>query len=153
MYYKLIEGIVYRYNQISQKYPKFKRHALITIASLLVILLGIVIYFVYFAKEKVVEQKQEMITVKVKKAKKEDYKDTYTVMGTIKGAVENEMRFELDGQLASYNYKEGAIILQSRDIGEEVKPGTTLVITIATNTKQETNEGTEPSTEPETNNN
>ena len=57
-------------------------------------------------------------------------------------------RDELDN-----NYKEGAIILQSRDIGEEVKPGTTLVITIATNTKQETNEGTEPSTEPETNNN
>ena len=116
LYYKLIEGIVYRYNQISQKYPKFKRNAMIAIAALLVILLGIAVYFIYFKKEKVVEEKQEMITVKVKKAVKEDYKDTYTVMGTIKGAVENEMRFELDGQLASYNYKEGARIKQGEVI-------------------------------------
>ena len=54
LYYKLIEGIVYRYNQISQKYPKFKRNVIITIASLLIILLGIAIYFIYFKKEKVV---------------------------------------------------------------------------------------------------
>ena len=43
------------------------------------------------------------------------------------------------------NYKEGAIILQSRGIGDEVKSNTTLTITIATNTKEEINteEGTE----------
>ena len=35
------------------------------------------------------------------------------------------------------NYKEGAVILQSRGVGEEVKAGTTLIITIATNSKQE----------------
>lgn len=35
------------------------------------------------------------------------------------------------------NYKEGAIILQSRGVGEEVKTGTTLIITIATNTKEQ----------------
>jgi len=35
------------------------------------------------------------------------------------------------------NYNEGAIILQSRDVGDEVKTGTTLTITIATNTKEE----------------
>lgn len=116
LYYKLIEGIVYRYNQISQKYPKFKRNAMYALAVLLLILIGVAIYFIYFAKEKVVEEKQEMITVKVKKAAREDYKDTYTVMGTIKGAVENEMRFELDGQLASYNYKEGARIKQGEVI-------------------------------------
>ena len=40
------------------------------------------------------------------------------------------------------NYKEGTILLQSRGIGDEVKPGTTLIITIATNTKnEETNDG------------
>ena len=46
------------------------------------------------------------------------------------------------------NYKEGAIILQSRDVGDEVKERTTLTITIATNTKEvpvednnDTNEG------------
>ena len=58
---------------------------MITLACLALILLGVLIYFIYFAKDKVVEEKQEMITVKVKKAKIEDYKDTYTVMGTIKG--------------------------------------------------------------------
>lgn len=36
------------------------------------------------------------------------------------------------------NYKEGAIILQSRSAGDEVKVGTSITITIATNTKEET---------------
>ena len=35
------------------------------------------------------------------------------------------------------NYNEGAIMLQSRNVGDEVKVGTTLTITIATNTKEE----------------
>ena len=51
------------------------------------------------------------------------------------------------------NYKEGAIILQSRGVGEEVKPGTTIIITIATNKKTETSTeepSTEPSAEPST---
>ena len=39
------------------------------------------------------------------------------------------------------NYNEGSIILQSRNAGDEVKKGTTLTITIATNTKDEEVEG------------
>ena len=35
------------------------------------------------------------------------------------------------------NYTAGAVILQSRGVGEEVKAGTTLIITIATNSTQE----------------
>ena len=35
------------------------------------------------------------------------------------------------------NYKEGSIILQSRDVGDEVREGTSLTITIATNSKEE----------------
>ncbi len=110
LFYKFIERLFYRYNTLSRKYPKIKRFLVISCFAVLAILLGIVVYFMYFSKEKVVEEKQEMITVKVKKATKEDYKDIYTVMGTIKGAVENELRFEIDGQLASYNHKEGAKI-------------------------------------------
>ena len=34
------------------------------------------------------------------------------------------------------NFKEGAIILQSRGVGDEVKTGTTITITIATNSKE-----------------
>lgn len=103
---------MYKYNQITARYPSFKKYLIMTLFSILAVILALIIYFVYFAKEKVVEEKQEMISVKVKKAVRRDYTDTYTVMGTIKGAVENEMRFELDGQLASYNYKEGSKIKQ-----------------------------------------
>jgi RND family efflux transporter MFP subunit len=110
LFYKFIERISYRYNKLSQKYPKLGKILVISGLGLLAILLGLAVYFIYFSKEKIVEEKQEMITVKVKKATKEDYKDIYTVMGTIKGAVENEMRFEIDGQLASYNHKEGSKI-------------------------------------------
>ena len=38
------------------------------------------------------------------------------------------------------NYKEGAIILQSRAVGDEVKANTKLIITIATNSKNENEE-------------
>lgn len=43
------------------------------------------------------------------------------------------------------NFKEGAIMLQSRDVGDEVKPNTSLTITIAVNKKQqlENNENSE----------
>ena len=40
------------------------------------------------------------------------------------------------------NFTEGAIILQSRNVGDEVKAGTTLIITIATNTKETPKEET-----------
>ena len=112
----MIENILYRYNQLSQKYPKFKKYCLYTLLVLIVLAIGLTVYFLRFAKNKVVEEKQDMITVKVKKAAIEDYRDAYTVMGTIKGAVENEMRFELDGQLASFNYKEGDMIEKGKVI-------------------------------------
>ncbi len=109
-YYKFIENVKYKYLQLSESNPKFKKYFKIAVISVLAVLIALVVYFVFFKKEKIVEEKQEMISVKVKKAAKQDYTDTYTTMGTIKGAVENEMRFEIDGQLASYNYKEGSKI-------------------------------------------
>ncbi len=112
----MMENISYRYSQMSQKYPKLKRYFVYTLLILLVLAIGLVVYFVRFAKNKVAEEKQDMITVKVKKAAIEDYRDTYTVMGTIKGAVENEMRFEIDGQLALFNYREGDFIKRGKVI-------------------------------------
>ena len=59
-------------------------------------------------------------------------------------------REELDN-----NYPDGGIMLQSREVGEAVKEGTMLVITIATNTKPETpveTPSTEPTTDDDTNN-
>ena len=41
------------------------------------------------------------------------------------------------------NYEEGAIMLQSRSAGDEVRANTSITITIATNTKQNNQEGTE----------
>lgn len=116
LYYKFLEAAMYKYNQMSLRYPSLKKYLVIAALSICVLIIGVIVYFVHFAKEKVVEEKQEMITVKVKKAVKQDYTDTYTVMGTIKGAVENEMRFELDGQLASYNFKEGSKVKQGNII-------------------------------------
>lgn len=111
-FYRFIEILSYKYSQLSETNPKFKKYFKIAVITVLAGLLSLIVYLVFFKKEKVVEEKQEMISVKVKKAEKQDYTDTYTTMGTIKGAVENEMRFEIDGQLASYNYKEGSKISQ-----------------------------------------
>ncbi len=48
--------------------------------------------------------------VRVERAVKKTYTDTYTVMGTIRGATENELRFEIEGTLLHYNFAEGAKI-------------------------------------------
>ncbi len=116
LYYSFMENISYKYSRLSQKHPKLKRNLIFALMILCVVALGLGVYFFRFAKEKVIEEKQDAITVKVKKAAIEDYRDTYTVMGTIKGAVENEMRFEIDGQLAVYNYREGQTIKKGKVI-------------------------------------
>ena len=116
LFYRFIERIAYRYILFSKRFPRIKKILTVSCLILLSITLVFIVYFVYFSKEKVVEEKQEIFTVKVKKATIGDFKDTYTVMGTIKGAVENEMRFEIDGQLASYNYKEGSKVKKGKVI-------------------------------------
>ena len=49
-------------------------------------------------------------SVRVERAAKKNYTDSYTVMGTIRGATENELRFEIEGTLLRYNFAEGAKI-------------------------------------------
>lgn len=110
LFYRFLETLIYKYNHFSSQYPKLKKHLTIALLSIIALLIGVAVYYIFFAKDKVIEEKQDIISVKVAKATKQDYTDTYTVMGTIKGAVENEMRFEIDGQLASYNYTEGSKI-------------------------------------------
>ena len=64
--------------------------------------------FVFKSKTK---GKEEIVAkVKVAKIKKGDFSQKYSVMGTIKGAVENDLRFEIEGALSKYNYKEGTRI-------------------------------------------
>lgn len=50
---------------------------------------------------------------------------------------DNGIIFNTPNKVEDNSYKEGAIIRQSRDAGDEVKAGTSLTITIATNSKQE----------------
>ncbi|WP_413853030.1 efflux RND transporter periplasmic adaptor subunit [Candidatus Ruminimicrobium bovinum] len=115
-YYKFVEQLSYKYQKMASESPKLLKHIKIAIVVFLVLLIAFLVYWIYFRKEKVAEEKQDMISVKVKRLAKQDYVDNYTVMGSIKGAIENELRFELEGQLASYNYKEGARIKEGEVI-------------------------------------
>ena len=60
-----------------------------------------------FFKVKKVVAEAVLISVKVQAAAKKNFSDTYLVMGTVRGAVENELRFEVEGTLSNYNFKEG----------------------------------------------
>ena len=90
---------------------KFKHKKIVIIASVffaIVVLFFGVKSFIFKPKEK--EKEKVEIKVKVAKIKKGDFSQKYSVMGTIKGAVENELRFETEGMLLKYNYKEGTRI-------------------------------------------
>lgn len=50
---------------------------------------------------------QEPIMVKVYKVQKKDFEDTLPLLGTVKGAKEINLRFEVNGILDSFNFKEG----------------------------------------------
>lgn len=78
--------------------------------AVLLLLAGIGVKTLFFGNKKPKNTDGDFVQVKVQKIKKEDYTDNFTVMGTIKGAVENELRYEIDGVIASYNFREGARI-------------------------------------------
>jgi membrane fusion protein (multidrug efflux system) len=80
------------------------------------IFVSIVVYLVFFNKKEAEESSESYAQVKAMRVKKEDYTDKYTVMGTIKGAIENDMRFEIEGYLAMYNFREGAKIKEGQNI-------------------------------------
>ena len=87
----------------------FSRKTAIVMTTIIVLgVLGFSVKTIFFSKAGLIKEEPELPQVKVKKVKKQDFTDKYTVMGSIKGAVENELRFETDGVIASYNFKEGA---------------------------------------------
>jgi len=113
---KLKEKIVYIVQFVIQYFNntllKFSfRKKLIIISGLIIIVL---ILFVgakkIFFKPKVKEKEETLTKVKVTRISKGDFSQKYAVMGTIKGAVENDLRFEVEGVILKYNYKEGARI-------------------------------------------
>ncbi len=83
------------------------RKALVAAGVVAALIIGIVVINKVFFPEKKAVEGPDMVQVKTQKIRRENFVDTYMVMGTIKGAIENEMRFEIDGVISSYNYKEG----------------------------------------------
>jgi len=53
------------------------------------------------------EMPQEPILVKVYEAEKKDFSDSLPLLGTVKGFKELELKFEVNGVLESFNFKEG----------------------------------------------
>lgn len=92
-----------------------KLHVII-ICIVAVAVLGLGVKMVFFKGKAGKSAESELTQVRVQKVKKENYTDTYTVMGSIKGSVENELRFEIEGVIASYNFKEGDHVPQGRTI-------------------------------------
>ena len=94
-----------KYQRLS---PKGRKIVIYGAIAVILISLFFAVKSIFFAVKAVKSANTELIQVRVLKAKVQDFTDNYTVMGTIKGAIENELRFEQDGTLASYKYKEGA---------------------------------------------
>ena len=110
----LKEKIFFVFNWIFQFIKnsfKTKRKLTIVIGSILILALIFVIgkFFIFRKKESKVKE-QQLVKVKVAKIKRTDFSQKYSVLGTIKGILENELRFEVEGVLFKYNYKEGARI-------------------------------------------
>ena len=83
------------------------RIALFTLIGIIVALLIAYAVMHFFFPKKAKVQEDTMFQVKVQKVAREDFSEKYTVMGTIKGNTENDLRFEIDGPLSSYSFKEG----------------------------------------------
>lgn len=54
--------------------------------------------------------------VKVFKVKKEDYRDVLSTNGTVKGTSEVELKFEISGRIASFNFREGDLVAEGEII-------------------------------------
>jgi membrane fusion protein (multidrug efflux system) len=92
------------------------RTGVVVVTVLALALGGYGVKRIFFPTAKKTDEAVELVQVKVQKAKRQNYTDSYSVMGTIKGAVENELRFEIEGVIARFNYTEGAKVPQGRSI-------------------------------------
>ncbi|MCL2390171.1 MAG: efflux RND transporter periplasmic adaptor subunit [Endomicrobia bacterium] len=116
-FYLIKDNIAHSVSNYRAQSPEtFKRIVYIAAICMFLIFSSIVAYMLFFKKKAAEENAAILIQVKTIRVKKQDYTDKYTVMGTIKGATENDLRFEIDGYLAMYNFKEGAKIKQGQII-------------------------------------
>jgi membrane fusion protein (multidrug efflux system) len=116
-FYLVLDNVTLFIERLLVKYPfKTKKKIYIIVLSLLVVAILFGVYSLFFKKSKNQVQSQSLIQVKVMNIIKKDFTDKYSVMGSIKGAVENDMRFEIDGRIAAYHFKEGDKIAKSESI-------------------------------------
>ncbi len=92
------------------------RIGVIAVTVVVLLIGGFGVKKIFFPTVKKVAEAVELVQVKVQKAKRQNYTDSYSVMGTIKGAIENELRFEIEGIIARFNFSEGARIPQGKSI-------------------------------------
>ena len=83
---------------------------LIAVSSVILIIGGFFVVRKLFFSGGDDERQEQVAQVRVQRIKKENFTEKYAVMGTIRGTVENDMRFEIEGTLARYNFPEGARI-------------------------------------------
>lgn len=93
----------------------------ITIAYLLIMgpLVGYALYKI--SKEPEIEDNKPDVSVympmvKVFKVKKEDYIDILSANGTVRGTSEVELKFEISGKIASFNFREGDLVAKGEII-------------------------------------
>ncbi|MFC2061840.1 efflux RND transporter periplasmic adaptor subunit, partial [Elusimicrobiota bacterium] len=87
----------------------------IVLVVYILIMAPLIAYSIVLEKKKALQEKlketetQEvyMPMVKVFDVQKSDYNDTLSVMGTLKGSSEVELKFEISGRIASFNFREG----------------------------------------------
>jgi membrane fusion protein (multidrug efflux system) len=116
-FYLVIDNVTLFIERLLAKYPfKTKKNIYIVIITLIILAISFCAYLLFFKKSKNQIQSQSLIQVKVINIIKKDFNDKYSVMGSIKGAVENDMRFEIDGRIAAYNFKEGDKIAKDESI-------------------------------------
>lgn len=108
---------------------KKKRLSKKTSIIILILLIGILALWMMnksTAKKRVSRQSEqpqpiaadERIPVNVFKVSRHDFKDTLLVLGTVKGGVEIELRFETEGRIRQFRFKEGDSVKKDEIIAQ-----------------------------------
>ncbi|MFC2091615.1 efflux RND transporter periplasmic adaptor subunit, partial [Elusimicrobiota bacterium] len=101
--------------------PKTIRNILI---AYIILLAPLVAYSIYMVKMHPKEEASEVQPdepafipmVKVFKVSQDDFSDTLSVNGTVKGTKEVELKFEIQGKIATFNFREGDSVSENEVI-------------------------------------
>lgn len=102
---------------------KIKFPLLFKIIAIIVILLLIAVSAFIFQKKRLSKQKEALaleepqqqkedkpIMVRVEQPKREDFEDTLPAMGSIKGYIELDLKFEINGVIKEFRFKNGEMV-------------------------------------------